>query len=82
MELVRKETPFDGRENDWMAFAMQQAEFYKHANQYIMNIRLDIEELDDAIADLMEEFLYGRLEADTYVQAETVEEEPQIGVAV
>jgi len=142
MELVRKETPFDGRENDWMAFAMQQAEFYKHANQYIMNIRLDIEELEDAIADLMEEieqsncnvaqgyklfkrlkdlrlvqkekdkeleclyiltehfdmqamkeecesnvdaleeFLYGKVGADTYVQAELVEEESQIGVAV
>jgi hypothetical protein len=55
MEFIRRDTAFDDKENDWMAFAMQQAEFYKNANQYIVNIRLDIEEIDDAIDDLMEE---------------------------
>ncbi len=55
MEYVRKETMFDGKENDWMAFAMQQAEFYRNANQYIINLKLDIDGIDDEIADLMEE---------------------------
>ena len=55
MEYVRRETAFDGKENDWMAFAMQQAEFYRNANQYIINLKLDIEEIEDEIADLMEE---------------------------
>ncbi len=55
MEFVRRETAFDGKENDWMAFAMQQAEFYRNANQYIVNLKLDIEEIDAEIADLMDE---------------------------
>ena len=55
MELVRKNTIFDGKDNDWMAFAMQQAEFYRNANQYIINLQLDIEDIDEEILDLMEE---------------------------
>jgi len=55
MEFVRRETAFDGKEHDWMAFAMQQAEFYRNANQYIVNLKLDIEEIDAEIADLMDE---------------------------
>ena len=42
MDLVRRDTAFDGKNNDWMAFAMQQAEFYRNANQYIVNIKVDI----------------------------------------
>lgn len=38
-----------------MAFAMQQAEFYRNANQYIINLKLDIEGIEDEIADLMVE---------------------------
>ncbi len=55
MEYVRRETPFDGKENDWMAFAMQQAEFYRNAEQYIVNLQLDIDEIDAAITELMAE---------------------------
>ncbi len=55
MDLVRRDTVFDGRDNDWMAFAMQQAEFYRNANQYIVNIKVDIEEIEQEIADLMDE---------------------------
>lgn len=55
MDFVRRETPFDGKGNDWMAFAMQQAEFYRNANQYIVNLKLDIEEIEEEIADLMDE---------------------------
>lgn len=55
MDLVRRDTAFDGKDNDWMAFAMQQAEFYRSANQYIVNIKVDIEETQQEIADLMDE---------------------------
>ena len=55
MDLVRRDTAFDGKDNDWMAFAMQQAEFYRNANQYIVNIKLDIEEIEQEISDLMDE---------------------------
>lgn len=55
MEMIRKETAFDGKNNDWMAFAMQQAEFYRNAKQYIVNIKLDIQDIDYEIADLMDE---------------------------
>lgn len=35
MDLVRKDTAFDGKDNGWLAFAMQQAEFYRSANQLL-----------------------------------------------
>ncbi len=55
MEYTRKETPFDGKENDWLKFAKKQAEFYENADQYIINKEIEMDALDDAIADLMEE---------------------------
>ena len=44
MTEERNYTPFDGKQNDWIFFAKQQAEFYKNAEQYITNIQLDIDE--------------------------------------
>ncbi|MFQ7239568.1 MAG: hypothetical protein ACLRP8_11595 [Roseburia intestinalis] len=38
----RNYTPFDGKENDWVSFAKQQAEFYRNAGQYITNLQIDI----------------------------------------
>ena len=55
MEYTRQETVFDGKENDWMAFAIQQAEFYRNVGQYIVNIQMDINEIDGAISDLMDQ---------------------------
>jgi len=55
MNMVRRETVFDGKGNDWMAFAIQQAEFYRNAKQYIVNIKLDICDIDEEIANLMDE---------------------------
>ncbi len=55
MEYIRKETVFDGKDNDWMAFGRAQAEFYQNAEQYIINLKLDMEEIDNAIWDLMQE---------------------------
>lgn len=55
MNLERRETAFDGKNNDWMAFAIQEEEFYKNAAQYISNLRLDIETIDNNISDLVDE---------------------------
>ncbi len=46
-------TPFDGKENDWLSFAKQQAEFYRNARQYIKNIQIDIHEIEEEIEDVL-----------------------------
>lgn len=53
MTEERRYTPFDGKENDWLAFAKQQAEFYRNAGQYISNLQLDIREINDEIEDIL-----------------------------
>lgn len=53
MVEVRNYTPFDGKENDWVSFAKQQAEFYRNAEQYITNLQMDIKEIDDEIEDIL-----------------------------
>lgn len=53
MVEVRKYTPFDGKENDWVSFAKQQTEFYRNAGQYITNLQIDIKEIDDEIEDIL-----------------------------
>ena len=51
----RKYTPYDGKENDWLAFARQQAEFYRNAGQYIENLRITINEIELEIEDILQE---------------------------
>ena len=46
---VKIDTPYDRRENDWLAFARQQAEFYQYAKQYIANLQIRTEEIDQEI---------------------------------
>lgn len=55
MEYVKRETVFDGQENDWRAFARQQVAFYGNINQYITNRYIRMEELDALIESLLEE---------------------------
>lgn len=49
----RNITPFDGKENDWLSFARQQAEFYRNAGQYITNLQMDIREIDEEIEETL-----------------------------
>lgn len=49
----RNATPFDGKENDWLSFAKQQAEFYRNAGQYITNLQIDMEEIDEEIENIL-----------------------------
>ena len=53
MAEERSYTPFDGKENDWVSFARQQAEFYRNAGQYIINLQIDIKELDTEIENIL-----------------------------
>ena len=53
MAEERNYTPFDGKENDWVSFAKQQAEFYRNAGQYITNLQIDIKEIEAEIEDIM-----------------------------
>lgn len=55
MEQVKRDTPFDKRENDWISFAKTQAEFYRNASQYIVNLELEMNEIDSKTAVLLEE---------------------------
>lgn len=55
MALERRYTPFDGKENDWLSFARQQAEFYRNAGDYINNLQMDIAEIDEEIEDILQE---------------------------
>lgn len=41
------------KENDWLAFAKRQAEFYRNAEQYITNLRMDIKEIDQGIETIL-----------------------------
>ena len=55
MAEERNYTPFDGKENDWVSFARQQAEFYRNAGQYITNLQIDIKEIDADIENILME---------------------------
>lgn len=53
MAEERSYTLFDGKENDWLSFARQQAEFYRNAGQYITNLQIDIKEIEAEIEDTL-----------------------------
>ena len=48
-------TPYDGKENDWLSFARQQAEFYRNAGQFIFNLQMEITEIDHEIEEILRE---------------------------
>lgn len=47
-------TPYDGKENDWLTFARKQAEFYRNAGQYITNLQIMINEIDQEIEEILQ----------------------------
>ena len=49
----RSYTPYDGKENDWVSFAKQQAEFYRNAGRYMANLQIDIKEIDTEIENIL-----------------------------
>ena len=55
MDYTKKQTPYDGKGYDWLEFARTQAEFYENANQYIINLEIELEEMDKTIESLLDE---------------------------
>lgn len=55
MDYERKMTVYDGRKNNWLAFAKMQQEFYGNAEQYMVNLQIESEELDHRIEALLEQ---------------------------
>ena len=53
-EMNYAETVYDQKENDWLGFARQQVEFYRNAGQYMMNLQIEIDTIDQEIEDVME----------------------------
>ncbi len=51
MEYCRKETIFDDRQNDWTEMAMQQYNFFTNIQQYMINVEIRLDELDQSIED-------------------------------
>lgn len=49
----KRYTIYDGKDNDWLEFASQQADFNRNAGQHMTNLRVDIAEIDDEIEDIM-----------------------------
>ena len=55
MENTRRETIFDGKDNNWREFARMQLEFYANAGQYMQNLQIDLDEIDDEIEQTLRE---------------------------
>ena len=49
----KRYTIYDGKDNDWLGFARQQADFYRNAGQHMTNLRVDIAEIDDEIESIL-----------------------------
>ena len=53
MTEEKRYTPLDGKENNWLSFVKQQAEFYRNAEQYIINLKIEINEIDMEIENTL-----------------------------
>lgn len=53
-EMEYVETIFDHKENDWLEFARQQKDFYQNVGQYMINLQIDIDTINQAIEVIME----------------------------
>lgn len=49
----RRETIFDGCENDWSGFVSKQAAFFADAKQYVCNLQITLSELDEEIEQVL-----------------------------
>lgn len=54
----KRYTIYDGKDNDWLGVARQQADFYRNAGQHMTNLRVDIAEIDDEIESILIETEY------------------------
>lgn len=62
---VRRETKFDAGKNDWLRMAEEQAQFFAEAKQYMCNLQISLQEMDEEIESIlieMEETNYNAAE--------------------
>lgn len=54
-ELVmeRHQTVFDGKSNNWIAFARQQVQFYENVKQYMINLQMDIQDIGSRLEEIL-----------------------------
>lgn len=55
MEYMKKETVFDGAAFDFATFARKQEAFYRDAEQYAINLNIELDEIDDELDATMNE---------------------------
>ena len=53
MEYTKQETVFDGQKNNWLDFARQQEAFYANAEQYLVNLQIRRDELEDELEQVL-----------------------------
>ena len=63
MSEVRRDTVFDTKKMDWLQFAKEQVEFYKNAEQHIVNLQIDIRDIDEEIESTLEKIEEGSFSA-------------------
>lgn len=53
MEYVRKETIYDTKTNDWIAFVREQLDFYQNIPQYMINLQIELDAIDSTIEETL-----------------------------
>lgn len=54
MDLVKKDTNFDGKEINWQQFAEQQLKFFADIKQYMVNLTISLQNFDNEIEDILD----------------------------
>lgn len=54
MNLVRRDTEFDGKINDWLYWAEQQFRFFADVKQYTINLKIVQQNLENEIEDILD----------------------------
>lgn len=54
VELVKRDTGFDGKENNWLCLAEQQLRFFTDIKQYMVNLRIVQQNLENEIEDILD----------------------------
>lgn len=53
MDDTKRETIYDGKQNDWKKFAKKQVEFFENIKQYMCNLEIELDQIDDEIEDTL-----------------------------
>lgn len=51
--MEKHKTAFDETKNDWFSFAVQQVQFHRDIRQYMTNLQIEIQEIDDQVEEML-----------------------------